>query len=70
MEEIRNQAQGEYTEVDRNMIVATSINKSDVKFYDVREAPFEIYGLYDPINQPCFCRTPNISKIFTMYVYK
>lgn len=41
------------------MIFATSIDKADVKFYDVREAPFELYGLYDPVNQPCFCRTPD-----------
>lgn len=59
MEEIKNQSQNEYVEVDRNMIVATSINKTDVKFYDVREEPFDLYGFYDPSNQPCFCRLPN-----------
>lgn len=47
-----------YTEVDRNMIVAESIDKPDLKLYDVRCEPFEIYGFYDPYGQPYFRRVP------------
>ncbi len=34
-----------FIEVDRNMIIQTSIGEPDIKFYDVRKEPFEIYGL-------------------------
>ena len=32
---------------DKNMIVETKLEQSDIKFYNVKEAPFKIYGLYD-----------------------
>lgn len=47
-----------YVEVDKNMIIASSIDKPDVKLYDVREAPFDLYGFYDVYNQPIFRRLP------------
>ena len=34
-------------EIDPNMIVETSIKESDLKFYSVRNEPFDVYGLYD-----------------------
>ena len=48
-----------FIEVDRNMLIETSINEPDIKFYDVREDPFEIYGLYDPKGQDVFKRLPD-----------
>ncbi len=48
----------EYVEVDKNMIVASSIDKPDLKLYDVREAPFELYGFYEPLTEPFFRRVP------------
>lgn len=45
--------------IDKNLEVKTSINESDIRFYDSRWEPFEIYGLYDPKNQPVFKRLPD-----------
>ena len=45
--------------IDRNMAVAEKVNAPDVQLFDVREAPFRIYGLYDAQNQPCFKRLPD-----------
>ena len=42
---------------DRNM-VAEAVNEPDLVLYDVREAPFQLYGLYDPIHEPVFKRIP------------
>ena len=35
----------EYKNVDKNLIVETSIGEADVAFYDVRNEPFAVYGL-------------------------
>ena len=53
-----NRIREEYVEVDKNMVVNTTIDEPDIKFYDVRRAPFELYNLYDPVNQPIFRRLP------------
>ena len=45
--------------IDRNMAVAEKVNAPDVQLFDVREAPFRIYGLYDAQHQPCFKRLPD-----------
>lgn len=34
------------SKVDKNFKVETNINKSDVKFYDVKEEPFKLYGVF------------------------
>lgn len=47
-----------YVEVDRNMIIETTIKEPDVRFHDVRKPPFELYGFYDPYGQPYFRRLP------------
>ncbi len=47
-----------YVEVDQNMLIKNSIGKTDVKFYDVREQPFELYGFYNPLTEPFFRRLP------------
>lgn len=54
---IKDTAQG-YVEVDRNMIIETSIEEPDIRFHDVRQAPFNIYGFFDPYGQPYFRRLP------------
>lgn len=54
---VKDTAQG-YVEVDRNMIIETSIEEPDIKFHDVRQAPFNIYGFFDPYGQPYFRRLP------------
>ena len=45
--------------VDKNLHVESSIGLSDVVFLDVREEPFDIYGLYDPKNEDVFKRLPD-----------
>ena len=36
----------------------TSLEKEDIVFYDIRKAPFDVYGLYDYKNQDAFIRLP------------
>ncbi len=47
-----------YVEVDKNLAIETSFPETDVRFHDVRSAPFELYGFYDPKDQPIFRRMP------------
>ena len=56
MQEIKKDA---YVEVDKNMVVESSIGEPDVKFYDVRRQPFGLYGFYEPLSQPTFRRLPD-----------
>lgn len=44
-------------EIDKNFAAAT-FSREDVTFYDVRKAPFRIYGLYAPQTEPVFRRMP------------
>ena len=44
--------------LDKNLAVITEIDEPDVVFYDVREEPFEVYGLYDYKNTERFIRMP------------
>ena len=44
--------------VDKNLAVATSVNAPDLKLYDVRKPPFQLYGLYNPTTEPIFKRMP------------
>lgn len=44
--------------VDKNMIVNTTIGDVDVVWHDVRQAPFKIHGLYKPETEPFFYRLP------------
>jgi len=43
---------------DRNMLVETTLTEPDLCFYDVRKAPFRLYGLVDPQNLDHFLRLP------------
>ncbi len=44
-------------DIDKNFASA-AFTRQDVKFYDVRKAPFRIYGLYNPTEEPVFRRMP------------
>lgn len=46
-------------EVDPNMISVNTLTEPDIKLYDVRQSPFEIYGLYKPQSEPVFKRIPD-----------
>lgn len=45
-------------EVDKNMLFETKVTEPDVKFYSVREEPFDIYGLFEPKDHDLFIRMP------------
>lgn len=47
-----------YKEHDQNMVIETKIDKPDIKFYDIRRAPFDVYGLYEYRTEPNFHRLP------------
>lgn len=44
--------------LDKNLAVNTNIDEPDVAFYNVRQEPFEVYGLYDYKNGDHFLRMP------------
>jgi len=48
----------DYTNVDQNMIVNTSIDGVSVEWHDVKTPPIAIYGLYEPETEPFFHRVP------------
>ncbi len=48
-----------FHEVDKNMIVQTSLKEADIRFFDPKKEPFEIYGLYDYKNEPVYKRMPD-----------
>ena len=46
-------------EIDINFAKKEITDKPDTIWYDTRKAPFELYGFYDPLNQPVFRRMPD-----------
>lgn len=45
-------------QIDKNFAVDLGTAHHDAVFYDVRKAPFKLYGLYEPQTQSEFCRLP------------
>ena len=45
--------------VDKNLYIPPDVDVSDLVFRDVRNAPFEVYGLYNYKNEPQFKRLPD-----------
>ena len=55
--------------LDKNLVVSKELNTPDIKLYDVREEPFQIYGLYNPKTEPNFKRMPDdIASQVNQYV--
>ena len=46
-------------EIDFRMRGASNITRDDIVYYNVKEAPFELYGFYDPKGQDVFKRMPD-----------
>ncbi len=44
-------------EIDKNLKVETEIKKEGLKFYDIKEAPFKVYGVFH--DGECFRRLPD-----------
>ena len=45
--------------IDKNLLIETDVDTQDLRFYDVREAPFRVYGLYKYQSEPEFKRMPD-----------
>lgn len=45
--------------IDKNLVVEGVADGEGFVFYNVRQAPFSLYGLYDPLGQPVFKRMPD-----------
>lgn len=57
--------------LDKNLQVITDINEPDVVLHDVKEDPFEVYGLYDYKNSERFTRMdPEVSKSVSDAIYR
>ncbi len=46
------------SQIDKNLATASLTDAPDCVFYDVRKAPFKIYGLYNPTEKGAFRRVP------------
>ena len=47
-----------YIDIDKNMIVNTTIGDAEVVWHNVKEDPFTLHGLYEPKTEPFFHRLP------------
>lgn len=47
-----------YMSVDKNMVDLSMIGNTEVVWYDIKKAPFVLYGFYDPLNTPYYRRVP------------
>lgn len=43
-------------QIDKNFVATSTLGLADLAYYDVRQAPFQLYGLYQPCEQPTFIR--------------
>ena len=48
-----------YIDIDKNMVVNTTIGNVPVTWHDVRKAPFVLYGLHEPETTKFFHRVPS-----------
>ena len=46
----------EISKIDKNFNIQTKLDKSDIKYYDLKCGKFEIYGLYKPYEVDGYCR--------------
>lgn len=46
-------------EIDKNMAVKSTLGLEDLVWFDIRKAPFEIFGLYHPTEEKQFKRMPD-----------
>lgn len=45
--------------IDKNLAVSNTIDAPDLRLYDIRKPPFQIYGLYNPLTEPEYKRMPD-----------
>lgn len=51
--------QKKFVEYDFNMVSFKELSYDNIKFYDIRKSPFEVYGFYDYKNEDYFKRLPD-----------
>lgn len=47
-----------YMDLDKNNLANSTIGEYEVRWYDVRRAPFSLHGFYNPETEPFFRRLP------------
>ncbi len=47
------------TKIDSNFKVETTLKETDIVWYDIKNAPVDVYGFYNYKNEPIFRRTPH-----------
>ena len=47
-----------YINLDKNMLVNTTIGDVEVAWHDIRKEPFSLHGFYEPGTEPFFRRFP------------
>lgn len=52
-------SQGDIQKLDKNFVIESKLNIPDLRFYNVKEKPFKIYGLYNPLGESQFKRMPD-----------
>ena len=50
-------------EIDRNLRVESSITEPDIVWFDVRQAPFSVFGVFYDEQQRCFVRMPQAEAL-------
>lgn len=56
-------------EIDRNLKTTGISDRSRLQFFDIRQDPFRVYGLYDYRQQPAFVRMPqNVAESVSLGV--
>ncbi len=55
---LENNSSG-YINIDKNMVVNETIGDTEVVWYSVKEKPFSLHGLYEPLTEPYFRRVPS-----------
>ena len=48
-----------YINVDKNMIVNTTIGDAEVVWHDIKRPPFSLHGFFDPLGQEYYRRVPS-----------
>lgn len=42
--------------IDKNFIVKTDIEKGDIRFHDIEDKPFKVYGIFKENENTAECR--------------
>ena len=51
------------SEIDKNLAVSSAITQTDIEWYDVNEAPFEVCGVFYDKDEGAYLRFPReVSK--------